>query len=178
MNGPDGFGRDREPPNPPPQNRPDQRSMHMAISSNLVQFKLPLRRRSKLMCIQRRFVARGHGSSSFFWLLARMRRRRRQSTDRRLLLVFASFLQLHFWPIRFRTMGKKRPRRGQNGSGKRLFCPLAVTIVVLVATYWYGGEDDAATHSKGKCEPSPASTRRSQSAKTKVLAVQEVFVSP
>ena len=36
----------------------------MAISSNLVQFKLPLRRRSKLMCIQRRFVARGHGSSS------------------------------------------------------------------------------------------------------------------
>lgn len=65
-------------------------------------------------------------------------------------------------------MGKKRPRRGQNGSGKRLFCPLAVTIVVLVATYWYGGEDDAATHSKGKCEPSPASTRRSQS--SKVLA--------
>ena len=64
-------------------------------------------------------------------------------------------------------MGKKRPRRGQNGSGKRLFWSLAVTIVVLVATYWYGGEDDAATHSKGKCEPSPASTRRSQSAKTK-----------
>lgn len=177
MNGPDGFGRDREPPNPPPQNRPDQRSMHMAISSNLVQFKLPLRRRSKLMCIQRRFVARGHGSSSFFWLLARMRNANEGGgASRRTDACFSSLP--HFWPIRFRTMGKKRPRRGQNGSGKRLFCPLAVTIVVLVATYWYGGEDDAATHSKGKCEPSPASTRRSQSAKTKVLAVQEVFVSP
>jgi len=100
-------------------------------------------------------------------------RMRHQATDRRLLLVFASFLAN---PVR--TMGKKRPRRGQNGSGKRLFWSLAVTIVVLVATYWYGGEDDAATHSKGKCEPSPASTRRSQSAKTKVLAVPGSFVSP
>ena len=74
-------------------------------------------------------------------------------------------------------MGKRRPRRGQNGSGKRLFWSLAVTIVVLVATYWYGGEDDATTQSKGKCEPSPASTRRSQSVEKGFGGFREVCVA-
>ena len=76
----------------------------MAISSNLVQFKLPLRRRSKLMCIQRRFVARGHGSSScFFWLLCLLECGTRRRTD-------ACFSSLpHFWPIQFEPWAKSGP---------------------------------------------------------------------
>ena len=57
--------------------------------------------------------------------------------------------------LRFETMtGRRRPRRGQNGSSERLICSLAVIIAVLFVSYWYdGGDEDAATENTGKYEP-------------------------
>jgi hypothetical protein len=50
--------------------------------------------------------------------------------------------------------GRRRPRRGQNGSKERLFWSLGIIVVVLVVSYWYdGGEDDATNENKGKHEP-------------------------
>ena len=50
--------------------------------------------------------------------------------------------------------GRRRPRRGQNGSSERMICSLAVIIAVLFVSYWYdGGDEDAATENTGKYEP-------------------------
>ena len=50
--------------------------------------------------------------------------------------------------------GRRRPRRGQNGSNERLFWSLAVIIAVLIVSYWHdGGDEDAAKQNKGKYEP-------------------------
>ena len=60
----------------------------------------------------------------------------------------------HF-PLPASTMtGRRRPRRGQNGSNERLFWSLAVIIAVLVVSYWYdGGDDDATKQNRGEYEP-------------------------
>ena len=50
--------------------------------------------------------------------------------------------------------GRRRPRRGQNGSNERLFWSLAVIIAVLIVSYWHDGSDEDATkQNKGKYEP-------------------------
>jgi hypothetical protein len=71
--------------------------------------------------------------------------------------------------------GRRRPRRGQNGSREQPFWSVAAIIVVLVVSYWYGGGDDDATAAQitGKCEPA----HPSQSIQKSLPRVRELLPS-